>query len=265
MIDHHVHTAFSTDAPKEATMRAYIEQAKRLHLNTLMFTDHVDLCTPKGIAESCPDYDQVKATLRTLRKTEDMTLLLGVEFGYHADALSRYQTILNQVAFDFVIMSVHSVQDLDLYHGELFETRSQEAAYEAYFNTVLELVQTTQNYDVVGHLDYIIRYGDFPTKDYDFERFKPIIDQILTTIIKHNKGIELNTSGLRYGLKHMHPKLDVLKRYKALGGTIITLGSDAHHPKALQADFTEAVKLLKKAGFTHITTFKNRQPTQQKI
>jgi len=261
LIDHHVHTCFSTDASKEATIEAYIEQANKRNIRQLMFTDHVDLYTPKGIDESLPDYQALSRKLNTLATTTDIELRLGVELGYHEKALPIYKQLIHQVQFDFIIMSVHSVLDQDLYHGELFSSLSQTEAYEAYFKTVLQMVKTTTDYDVIGHLDYIIRYGHFKDKDYDFNHFKPIIDEILSIIIKAGKGIELNTSGLRYGLKHMHPKLELLKRYRILGGKVITLGSDAHHPRELQADFEKALKLLKQAGFSHVTTFKNRQPS----
>ena len=47
------------------------------------------------------------------------------------------------------------------------------------------------------------------------------------------KGIELNTGGFKYGLGHPNPCEDIIKRYKELGGEIITLGSDAHKCESL--------------------------------
>ena len=41
-----------------------------------------------------------------------------------------------------------------------------------------------------------------------------IIDEILKKLISKNIGIEVNTSGLRYGLKNFHPHINILKRYK---------------------------------------------------
>jgi histidinol-phosphatase (PHP family) len=94
---------------------------------------------------------------------------------------------------------------------------------------------------------------------YDFERFKPIITRILQTIIQKNKGIELNTSGFRYGLGVMHTRLELLTLYKNLGGKIITLGSDAHYLKDYQKDFDAAIRLLRAAGFTEVAQFEDRK------
>jgi histidinol-phosphatase (PHP family) len=78
-------------------------------------------------------------------------------------------------------------------------------------------------------------------------------------LIQKGKGIELNTSGRRYGLPHFHPEPAILKRYKELGGEIITLGSDSHVPQTLGDGFEEAVDLLKACGFDYYTIFKERK------
>ena len=64
--------------------------------------------------------------------------------------------------------------------------------------------------------------------NYPFEKVKPIITKILKIVIQDGKGIEINTSSRRYGLKDSTPSRDILKLYKELGGKIITIGSDSH-------------------------------------
>jgi histidinol phosphatase-like PHP family hydrolase len=68
----------------------------------------------------------------------------------------------------------------------------------AVIEIVLDTVQNYDNFDIFGHIDYIIRYGIFKNKMYDFDTFRPIITEILKIIIRNNKGIEVNTSGFRY-------------------------------------------------------------------
>jgi len=91
----------------------------------------------------------------------------------------------------------------------------------------------------------------------DYER---LITPILKELVKKGKGLELNTSGIRYQLGFIHPEKAILKWYKALGGKIITIGSDAHDVKDYRANFEDAVTLLKETGFEALSIFKQRTP-----
>ena len=84
-------------------------------------------------------------------------------------------------------------------------------------------------------------------------------DEVLKTIIKYNKGIEVNTAGLKYGLPFAHPHSKLLKRYLELGGTTITIGSDAHKPEHLAYDFDKVADILKESGITSYNIFENRK------
>ena len=108
------------------------------------------------------------------------------------------------------------------------------------------------------HLDYAVRYS--PEKVYDPTDFREIIDEILKQILNKGKGIEINSAGLRKGLSHPNPHPFILKRYKELGGEIITVGSDAHNTADIAADFDVIEEILKETGFKYYTIFKNRKP-----
>lgn len=262
IIDQHMHSFYSPDASNTAGFEDYIKEAKKSNIDTLVFTDHVDFDAYAPMSRMTPDFYRLKNDLRYLEEKHKLTLNMGVEIGYQPHLKRAYDTLLKTHPFDFVILSIHQGDTLDFYNGDFFQGKSQDQAYMRYFELLKEAVKNYQNYDVIGHIDYIIRYGDYSKKDYDFKRFQPIIDEILRLIIQHQKGIELNTSGLRYGLGHMHPKNALLKRYKELGGKIITLGSDAHDAKDYRKDFDAALKIIRALGFQEITYFKARQPRQ---
>ena len=87
---------------------------------------------------------------------------------------------------------------------------------------------------------------------------------IVTTndLIRHEKCLEVNTAGLKYGLGHPNPEESVLRRYRELGGTLITIGSDAHRPEHIAYDFEKAEDILRSLGFQSYTIFRQRKPVQ---
>ena len=121
---------------------------------------------------------------------------------------------------------------------------------------MLEKIKNAQSdvdFDVYGHLDYVVRYGPNKNQFYSYQKYAEVIDEILRTLIQKGKGIELNTAGFKYGLGHAHPTLDILKRYKELGGEILTIGSDGHTPEQIAWEFDIVPSLLKEAGFDVIS------------
>ena len=124
----------------------------------------------------------------------------------------------------------------------------------------LENIKKFSNFDVYGHLDYVIRYGATKDADYSYDKYKDILDKILEALLEKEKGLEINTGGLKSGLKDLHPCMDILKRYRALGGEIITVGSDAHNASCIGDSFDRAASVLLECGFQYYTIFDKRVP-----
>lgn len=265
--DYHVHTEFSGDCNTPA--EELVSRAIELGLKEVIFTDHVDFDYPSNKILFEINFEEYIKKIESLRDYyKKIDILMGIEIGYqpHLPHLNdRYNKLLNKHPFDFIICSMHAFEGVELDKGDLFRENSQQEGYRIYFENLKKTVENFDNCDVYGHLDFVVRYGNFKNKILRYEDYKDIIDEILTIIINKGKGIELNTSGLRYKLNSMHPNRQILKRYYELGGRIITVGSDAHIPQDLCADFDKAIKELKEIGFKEITTFKNRKPSFIKI
>lgn len=258
IIDHHVHTCFSPDC--ETKMEILIERARTLGLKQLMFTDHVDYDSTSPIFKNVTDYNKYMKVIKDLQnKNKDIEILMGVEIGYQAHLKEKLKDLLSAFPFEFVICSIHCHEGMDFYNGDFFKGKSQYEAYDEYFRAVKNSIENYKGFDVYGHLDYIIRYGDYEKKEINYIDYREVIDEILKLLIQNGKGIEMNTSGIRYGLGVM-PNIDILRRYKELGGEIITIGSDAHRAKDLQANFKEAINMLRNLGYKRITQFKKRKP-----
>ena len=175
--------------------------------------------------------------------------------------------MVKQYPFDFIIGSSHITCKKDMAMDKsFFEGYTRNEAYLRYFKEVLENIKLYDNeFDVYGHIDYVVRYGNYAEKKIDYEEFREILDKILINLIKKDKGIEINTSGIRYGLGSPHPNIDIIKRYKELGGKIITIGSDAHKIEDLGKDFDIAYNMLKEADFREVAIYHNRKPEFIKI
>jgi histidinol-phosphatase (PHP family) len=260
LIDMHTHTDFSPDADRAATMASHVAHARRHGYPGVMFTDHVDLLSPIDIFQELIDFDVYERTLDETRRSAGIPVLFGVEIGYQPFLHQAYDDLLASRPFDFVICSLHVADGLDFYNGDFFKGKTKDQAYRRYFEAMLEAVTAYDNYDVIGHLDFITRYGNHPDKGYAYSTYQDLLDPILSTIIAKGKGIELNTSGIRYGLPFMHPVFEILARYRELGGTLITLGSDAHSVKDQHTGFDQAREHLLMAGFDKVAVFEKRQP-----
>lgn len=259
--DYHIHTDYSGDG--ESSMEQMLHQALTLGLKELAFTDHVDYDYADPAFENI-DFDKYYAHFQALQESSQhrLQLIFGVEIGYQLHVHNKIEQLLQHYPFDFVICSMHMADKLDFYTGDFFLGKKQQQAYLRYFENILECVKHFHNYDVFGHLDFIIRYGGYENKVLSYLDYADIIDTILTSVIHNGHGIEINTSGYRYGLQQFHPQTDILKRYRELGGELITIGSDAHHYGDICAHFDLAYEHLDKLGFRYFSVYENRKPRQ---
>ena len=100
----------------------------------------------------------------------------------------------------------------------------------------------------------------FCTRGYEKTSVQDILDEILRTLISKGVGIELNTGGYHYGLGEPNPCTAIIRRYRQLGGEIITIGADAHTPDKIAFSFDKAAEVLRQCGFSYYTVFHNRKP-----
>lgn len=260
--DFHSHSNYSGDST--ASMELMVQRAIDLKLDHLCITEHhdIDMIPAEEGISFLLDFDSYikEHSLIKDKYANDINLLLGIEIGIQSYLIDELSSIINKYPFDFVICSSHIVAGMDPYFPDYFQDKTQKEAYSIYFEYILKNLKLYKNYDVYGHLDYIIRYGNYSEKTYCYKDYSDIFDEILKTIINNGKGIELNTSGYRYGLGQPHPSLEIIEQYKKLGGEIITIGSDAHVPEQLCNNFELAESVLKKAGFKYYSVFRNRTP-----
>ena len=77
------------------------------------------------------------------------------------------------------------------------------------------------------------------------------------------KGLELNTSGMdRCG--GFLPTPEYFRRFKELGGEIVTIGSDAHRSDRVGQYSSQACQVLADI-FGYVCTFEGRKPIFHKL
>lgn len=263
--DAHLHSSFSGDS--DTPMEQIIKKAISLNLNGIYFTEHLDYDYPDEPSLFLLDADSYLKKFSTFKDKykDQIELGFGIEVGLQPEIANKNDALISSYPFDFVIGSSHVVHGFDPYYPDFFKDKSEDEAYYEYFESILENLNSFNNFDVYGHIDYVVRYGPNTNKFYSYLKFSDIIDEILKKIINMGKGIELNTGGFKYGLGHPNPCEDIIKRYKELGGEIITLGSDAHKCEHVAYDFDKAIQILKDSGFDFFTIFKERKPIFKKI
>ncbi len=259
--DFHLHSSFSGDS--ETPMEDMICKGIRLGLKTMCFTEHWDPDFPDIGIDFSLDVPRYRSRFLELqeRYAPQVELLFGVEYGLQPHLSDSFQAFRQSWPFDFIIGSTHLLDGQDPYYLESRRGMEDSQFYQRYFDLLLENAKCFDGFSVYGHLDYIVRYGAHTTQDYSYEAFREPIDELLKLLIQKGIGLELNTSGLKYGLGFAHPHPDILRRYHELGGEIITVGSDAHRPEHIAYDFPLVPDLLKSCGFRYYTIFRRQRPT----
>lgn len=279
--DYHLHCEFSDDS--EELMESQIEQGIKLGLDEMCFTDHVDY----GIKRDWDDprgviWDDVTENGETLHKAianvdypkyfdkidrmrelygDRITVRSGLEFGIQSHTVPLFQKLYERYShrLDFVLFSMHQVEDKEFWTGDFQEGRSQKEYNELYYEEILKTMKLYKDYSVLAHLDLIVRYD--ANGVYPFERVRDIVAEILKTAIDDGKGIELNTSSWKYGLSDTQPSRAILALYKDLGGRIITIGSDAHKKEFLGDHLEDAHSILRdEFGYEYICTYDHMIP-----
>ena len=265
--DIHIHTTYSTDCSEP--MENQIKQAISLGLETLCITEHMDEDYPlaPGRKETDPpefllDTDSYRKGFLEMREKygDRIRLLWGVELGIQPHLAGFCTDFVSRHDFDFIIGSVHTIGHKDPYYSYFFEGRTEREAYEEYFNEALVDLKAFSDFDSLGHLDYVVRYGPNKNREYSYKEYSELIDPILNFIIEKGIALEANSAGFRKGLGEPNPCKDVLIRYRQLGGELITIGSDAHLTGSMCYDFPRLEALLVECGFRYHAVFVGRKP-----
>mgnify|MGYP000044139510 CR=1 FL=1 len=261
MFDYHTHTKFSFDSSAEPEIM--VEVAAAAGLLEICITDDVDIFPGEQKAEI--DLQAYHRTIDSLKKSaKGIAVKKGIELGVDQSTAELYQQICRENQFDFIICSQHFVKDIDPYEPVFFEGRMVREAYEEYLEENFKTLQVFDAYSVVGHIGYPAKYCKAADPRMTFAQYGDWIEAILRHVIARGKGIELNTSGYLMTGPPIHA-CDVLRRYREMGGEILTIGSDAHSPERVGDGIEKGVAAARAAGFRYLCTFEEMEPVFHQI
>lgn len=266
MIDYHTHSRLSPDS--DALLSDSAEAAVQAGLSELCITDHYDLVDFEGQPTKNP-YDWASAVGQYEEVAERyrgrLALKLGIEFGSATFDEAQAQRTVDEPKLDFVIGSLHNLTaqagGSDFY---FVAYQSPEICYQAlddYFTHMLRLAPLPW-YDALGHLIYPLRYMNMRDgQTVTLDRYMDQILEILKIVAQTGHSIEVNT----YTGRTVEDWKPVLELYRAVGGELLTVGSDAHIAAAVGNGVPEAYELIAGMGFRYVTTYEKRKPKPIKL
>lgn len=267
MFDYHVHTAFSDDC--SIPVRDMLDRAVEIGLTEIALTDHYDpnygdpafpfLLDMANYHKMLSDVQQEYAGILAIKR--------GVEIGVQPSQIAACRQAVSRYSYDFVLASFHMSCGKLLHTDDYFNGREGLAIHRDFYLDMYEALSQFKDYSVVGHFNIVDRYlyhirPGLPLNPPAAEEW---IRPLLNMIIADGKGLELNTSSFRYNLPIYTPAREILQLYKELGGTIVTIGSDAHRPNYIADHFKDGCQLLESIGFKYLCTFQAGKPTFHKI
>ena len=271
LFDNHNHSEFSFDG-KRSSVEACASEALSKGLSGVAFSDHCDFFVPEMKAQYenlVPEVFDVEEQQKEIDRVQSLIggngfkILKGIELGMHEDHHDDIRRHLDTYSFDQIIASVHYIDKTDPYYGGYYENMDWKEAYGHYLETIYKEMTWLEDFDIMGHFDYIVRYAPYPQSCLRYRDFSDILDPMMKYLIHEGKALEINTKSYQfYKDREVTLDLDVLLRYKELGGEIISLGSDSHEPDRAGHNFAHFAELLKSLGFRWTAHYEKRKLVQ---
>jgi len=263
-LDAHLHTSQSPDA--DVAIDTHAAAAVARGIRELAITDHVDF-DPSAPAYAFTGYAERERYVRDAAERwadAGVTIRFGVEITWqarHEDAIREH---LRTHAYDYAIGSVHVMRD-DPYVADRVAGwvagRSLAEVVAPYFAEVLGAIRSGL-FDTMGHLDFVKRYLALHVTPAQLAAAPELYEPLLAALVETGTSLEVNTSGLRQAPGETYPASWAVARYRELGGTRVTVGSDAHLARSFAFGLGRGYAVASGAGFDEVSFRRGGTRTQ---
>lgn len=275
IVDSHTHhSPYSHDGHQ--SLGELIDSAASAGLDGLMLTDHYDVDFPVAggmmdtfdIDEGFAEWQQICLDHHVDRRP---AIRYGIEIGFQHHLTDLCRSLHDSGRFDGVILSLHLLNGVDPFFDDSVYAAGPNAAYTAYLDALCDMMRAVPGLAIVGHYDYIARYAPFEDPAMRYAAIPDAFDRFFTTILETGKCLEFNVRSCRRRIRtdpmtgFFPPDPAIYQRYAALGGRMVSLGSDAHKPGECGQWFAESAAYLSGCGIRELTHFEHGKPCQTPI
>jgi histidinol-phosphatase (PHP family) len=222
----------------------------------LAITDHVDFEPGAPAYDFVPFADRERIAREAAERwgPHGVAIRFGVEITYDARHEATIREHLARYAYDFVIGSVHVYADSP-YHASRVaawvEGRPLDEIVKPYFEEVQRAIRSGL-FDTIGHLDFVKRYLHPFVTARDLAAAPELYEPLLVALLETGTALEVNTSGLRQAAGETYPAAAIVDRFKVLGGTGVSAGSDAHTAESFTSGLEAGYRVAAAAGFADL-------------
>lgn len=262
IIDMHTHTDNSQDGNHSATYMAEIAESNGIA--ALAFTDHceVDVFYRDGFDRRAKQsYFEVSKTRSAF--SGRLEILRGIELAQPHYEPELAEKIINMQQYDVIIGSIHNLRGReDFYYMTSFDGINVEDMINEYYDEIIGMLEWG-NFDVLAHITYPFRYI-FNILGYveDINKYSKKVDELLKLCAEKDKALEINMGGLKYPINLPSPTLETVKRFKELGGRLVSVGSDSHYAERIGFGIPQAYEIAREAGFDFVAKFNERKVSE---
>ena len=182
----------------------------------------------------------------------DIEILVGFETEAYSGYIEHNQQLINEFKPDYIVGSVHHVNDLDFdsnaaeYEKATLKAGGLIELYTQYFDLQYELIETLKP-SVIGHFD-LIRIFDLNYREtIQHPEIAERIDRNLTLIAKLGLIIEYNLKAWQKGADEPYLSESILQKAIDMEISIVP-GDDSHGVKTVGMNLNRGIEILKKLG-----------------
>jgi histidinol-phosphatase (PHP family) len=269
--DGHVHSEWSWDAT-DGSMREACRRAEELGLDGIAFTEHVDLGAWAVLMSDLADYPHLRQFVVTPRPAGDpvggmlqpppldlkgyrhsieqcretfphLSIVAGIEVGEPHWHQAEVSELLRAEPFERVVGSLHCLRTETLVSEmpNMFREHAAADVVRDYLAEVVRLIDGSSDFEILGHIDYVLRYWPESAGPFVLARFEEEFRYALRTLARSRRVLEINTR------TRLHP--EIVHWWREEGGESVAFGSDAHSARGVAHAFEEAAEIASAAGF----------------
>lgn len=260
--DYHMHSVYSEDG--SSSLEEMCRQALVEKIHEIGFSEHWDV----GPYEQNPRFFRASPWIKELlslrqKYAGQLTIRAGLEVAEPHLYPQPASLLMRSIPFDYIIGSVHWVGPNFMFDTEYLHNYDVNEIFTTYFMELENMVRVA-DIDIVAHFDIPARTA-LAFHAYQPARYQELIQRILLVVINRGLAIEANTGGLRKPGHNLMPDIEILKWYAELGGTRVTLGSDAHHANQVGSHLDVALEAIRTIGLKHLVSYEDRKASLLEI